>query len=179
MDQSRVVNAHNAYVKALDFTAPGATTAQTYHGLTIVSNDKIVSRVTSWDPQVYSRTVNHVQELCHLTFGIPVDAIPGGSSGYTVSSARNELWDDEYEMALGYDLFEDLTDQTRPFKIREYLFKGANNAYRIWEYSGCWMTEKNIEGFSSDGDGAIKLTASITFVRRNLVGGSGRTTPKD
>ena len=167
-------NAFEVQVTPMDFEAEGAPTAQTFHGFSLVVGNKIVARVESWSPQVYSRNVTQLWELNHNTFGRPVEIIPGIGSGYTSSCSRVELWDEEFELALGFRLFEDLTDQNKPFKTQEYFFKGRI-LYRKWEYLGCWLTEKNVEGYQNQGEGTIKMTANISYVNRKLRGGSGRT----
>ena len=166
-------NEFGVNVKPMDFEAAGAPTSQVFHGLTIVSNDKMIGRINSWTPQAYQRDVNHVYELGYKTFGRPVDAIPGPARGFTASVARNEVWDNEFELTLGYDLMADLADQDRPFAIDEYLFKG-DEIYRKWSYSGCWFQDKDVDGYQADGDGAIRINATILYVSRKLTGGTGR-----
>jgi hypothetical protein len=91
--------------------------------------------------------------------------VPGGSSGYTISAARTEVWSNEIEVAFGYDLFDDLMDQTYPFACSEFLWKGVT-LYRHWKYHGCWFTDRNESEVSSTGEGIISVNASIMFVNR-------------
>ena len=159
-------NQHNVTTTPLDFNAEGAPTAQTMHGVSIGVDNNIVGRIVSWTPQAYTRDVNHQYELNHRTYGRPVDAVPGPSRGYTISFSRTEMWDDEVEISFGFNLFTDLADQTRPFKCNEYLFRG-NRTYRKWEYTGCWFQDRNIEGYNSDGEAAIRVSATLLYVARN------------
>ena len=159
-------NAHRVTVTPLDFEADGAPTVQTYHGLSIAVDDAIIGRIVSWNPQVYQRDVNHVYELNHKTAGRPVDAVPGPSRGYTISATRNEMWDDELEVAMGDTLYDDLADQVRPQVIDEFLFKGEA-LYRRWRYTGGWFTDRNVEGFSADGDFIVRISANFTYVSRS------------
>ena len=70
------------------------------------------------------------------------------------------------ERALGYsNVFDDLLDQTKPFSIREFWLRGTETA-QIWEYSGCWFTNKNMDAITSDGDGITKISATIAYVSR-------------
>tara|TARA_R100001079_G_scaffold104258_1_gene70752 strand:- start:7160 stop:7678 length:519 start_codon:yes stop_codon:yes gene_type:complete len=159
-------NPHGVRVRPLDLDAPGAPTIKTYHGLSIVVNGRIVGRINSWSPKMYSRDGNHVWELNHLTFGRAVDYVPSVNRGYEISCNRVEVWNQEFEVALGYPaVWADLIDQNRPFSIQEYLFRGST-VYRVWLYSGCWFKSRNEDSFSADGDAQIKLSAEIAFVSR-------------
>tara|TARA_R100000656_G_scaffold104176_1_gene76188 strand:+ start:229915 stop:230433 length:519 start_codon:yes stop_codon:yes gene_type:complete len=159
-------NAHGVRVRPLDFDAEGAPTIKTYHGISIVVGGRIVGRIQSFKPNMYTRQGNHVYEVNHLTFGRPVDYVPSINEGYNISVSRVEVWNQEFELALGYSaVWSDLIDQNRPFTIQEYLFKG-NTVYRVWLYSGCWFTNRNEDGFESKGDAQIKATGEIQFVSR-------------
>lgn len=161
-------NAHQVTVKPLDFNDEHAPTIQTYHGLSIAYKDKIIGRIVSWNPQVYQRDANHAYELNHKTAGRPIDIVPGPSRGYTISATRNEMWDNEIEVAMGDELYDDLADQTSPKVVDEYLFKG-NALYRCWRYTGCWFTERNVEGFQADGDYMVRISANLMYVSRRRV----------
>ena len=63
-----------------------------YHGAAIVVNNAIVGRIQSWHPEgAYNRDGEHVYELSNVTIGLPVDYVPGKSTGFTVSFARTEV----------------------------------------------------------------------------------------
>jgi hypothetical protein len=160
-------NVHEVKVTPLDFAATGAPTIKTYHGLSIVVEGNIVGRINSWQPNgAYNRNGTHIYELHHNTFGVPVDYVPSVATGFTIAFARAEVWDQEIERTLGFtNVFNNLTDQTRPFIIQEYLFKGQD-LYRVWQYSGCWFQEKNFDAFTSDGDGVHRVTGTIAYVSR-------------
>lgn len=161
-------NAHKVQVEPLDFSHEHAPTVQTYHGLSIAVDDKIIGRIISWNPQTHQRDANHVYELNHKTAGKPVDAVPGAQRGNTISATRNEMWDNEIERAMGDKLYNDLTDQTHPHIIHEFLFKGQS-LYRMWEYTGCWFTDRNVEGFSADGDFMVRISCNMLFVARHCL----------
>lgn len=159
-------NPHGVRVRPLDFDAPGAPTIKTYHGISIVVNGRIIGRIQSWAPQMYSRDGNHVYELNNLTFGRPVDYVPSVNTGYNVTVNRVEVWDQEFEIALGYPaVWSDLIDQNRPFTMQEYLLRGAT-VYRIWSYSGCWFKTRNEDQFENQGDAMIKANGDVAFVSR-------------
>lgn len=162
-------NTHSVRVKPIDFNADGSVSSKTYHGATIVVNDKIIGRISSWNPQVYSRPGTHVYELSYRTYGRPIDYVPGRSEGYTASISRTEVWNEELEITLGFGaVFADLADQDRPWTTHEYLFRGYD-VYRLWKYSGCWFQDKNEDAYSTDGDSIVRLTATVAFVSRVLL----------
>lgn len=159
-------NPHGVQVRPLDLDAPGSPTIKTYHGMSIVVNGRIVGRIKSWQPQMYNREGSHVYELNHLTWGRPVDYVPSKNTNYTASVARSEVWDQEFEIALGYPaVWSDLIDQNRPFSVQEYLFRGST-VYRVWLYSGCWFTQRNNSQASAEGDPVQTADGSISFVSR-------------
>lgn len=160
-------NAFGVRTKPLDFTADGAPTTKTYHGLAIVVAGKIVGRVESWQPQMYSRGGGHVHELNAFTFGRPVDYVPGVATNFTVQCSRTEVWNQEFEKALGFSaVFADLIDQDRPFSVHEYIYKGTE-LYRVWVYSGCWFQDRNEEAVQSTSDAPkYMVNATIAFVSR-------------
>jgi len=163
-------NAFGIDVKPLDFTVPDAPTTKTYHGASIVVGGNIVGRITSWQPSgAYTRDVAHVYELSHVTWGRPVDIVPGRATGFQVSFTKVEVWFQELEIALGYPaVWNDLTDQDRPFTAYEYLFRGAT-LYRVWQYRGCWFNERTEDAQTSDGDGIFKATCTMSYVHRNRI----------
>jgi len=160
-------NAFGIQTPALDYTVPDAPTTKVYHGASIVVNGNIVGRITSWNPSgAYNREANHVYEVSHVTWGRPVDIVPGRSTGYTIAVGRTEVWFQELEIALGYPaVWDDLSDQDRPFTIFEYLFRGST-LYRVWRYAGCWFQDRNEAEYSAEGDGRVTLTATILYVQR-------------
>lgn len=160
---------NTAGVKAapIDFGKEYAPTVQMYHGGTIVVNSKIIGRITNWQPAgAYTREGNHVYEINSNTWGLPVDYVPGRSTGFNITYTRNEVWGQELELALGYgNVWENLTDQNYPFVANEYLFRGEA-LYRSWSYLACWFAEKNPEAWAADGDGIIKVSCNMNYVSR-------------
>jgi len=158
-------------VKPLDYSVEGALTTKVYHGVSITAGDnKIIGRIQSWQPDSYTREGIHLYELADLSFGRPVEYIPGKTTGFTVAITRAEVWNSEMELAFGFPtLFDDLIDQTRPFKVKEFWIKGSAGTSQIWEYKGCWFTGKNIDAITSDGDGITKITASLAYVARHKI----------
>lgn len=160
-------NAFGVQSPSLDYNDPGAPTTMSYHGAAIVVQNNLVGRIQSWHPDgAYNRDGEHVYELSKVTMGKPIDLVPGKATGFTVSFARTEVWGQEFERALGYsDVFSDLTDQTRPFVVQEFLYKGSD-PYRIYQYSGCWLMSKNQEAWSSDGNYIHKISGQLKYVSR-------------
>jgi len=160
-------NAFGISVKPLDFSVPDAPTTKTYHGLSIVVGGNIVGRIKSFSPEgAYTREAVHVYELSHVTWGRPVDIVPGKATGFNLSMTRVEVWFQELELALGYPaVWNDLCDQDRPFTCYEYLFRGAT-LYRVWRYAGCWFTARTESEATSDGDGLYTTTSGMMYVQR-------------
>lgn len=155
---------------------------QTFHGVSIGGgrdgSDGLqkgtispIGRISSWNPQVYTRDAIHTRELSSTTFGRPVDITPGFNSTYSVSMTRVEVWQKEAEVVFGLttadEVFEDLMDQDRPFSVDEVLMRGST-LYRHWKYRGCWFTNLNTNGFETEGgDTRIVRTGEFMFVRRS------------
>ena len=159
-------NPHGVRVQPLDLSAPGAPTIKTYHGLSIVVEGRIVGRIKNWNPQMYSRNGTHVYEVNHLTWGRAVDYVPAVNTGYSISVERVEVWNQEFERALGYPaVWSDLIDQNRPFSVQEYLFRGST-IYRVWLYSGCWFKSRNESAATDQGEAIYSATGEIAFVSR-------------
>jgi len=160
--------AYTKNVRPLTYAEDGITT-KTYHGTTIAVNNRIIGRITSWQPTAYSREGNHIYELNAATWGRPVDYVPGKSSGFTIALTRVEVWKNELELALGIAnaQFEDLMDQTAPFNANEILCKGAIT-YQIWTYYGCWFQERNEDAQTADGDGVFRCNATMAYISRQL-----------
>ncbi len=160
-------NAAGVRVNPVDFAQANTPTTQMYHGGTIVVNDKIIGRINAWQAAgAYNRDGAHVYEVNKETWGLPVDYVPGRATGFNITFTRNEVWDQELELALGYGaVWKDLTDQTFPFTAIEMLFKGSA-LYRSWSYFGCWFTEKNPVEWSSEGDGIHSVSCNMAYISR-------------
>ncbi len=166
-------NAHQVTVKPMNFDAAGAPTTKSIHGLTIAVNGRVIGRVSSWNPQPYTRAGAHVYELSYATYGRPVDYIPGRAEGFTASFTRSEVWSGEIELALGFSaVFDDLADQDRPWDTDEFLVRGSNGnniLYRWIKYTGCWFTSRNEDAYTSDGEAAVRVNGEVSYVgRRSL-----------
>lgn len=163
-------NPYNARVNNLEHSKT-ANTAMTYHGGAIVAKGRVVGRIKDWTPGKFNRTVTEIREISNTTFGVPVDNVPGISSGYTVSFSRTEVWEEELETVLGYGAtWNSLADQTKPFEAFEYLFRGDTN-YRTWLYKGCWFTDKSLNTWSAEGTGVIEVSCEFAYVVRHRVSG--------
>ena len=158
-------------VSPLDYSAAntqGALTTKVYHGVSISNGDNnIIGRIQSWQPDSYTREGIHLYELADLSFGRPVEYIPGKATGFTIAITRAEVWQAEMELAFGFGTtFDDLIDQTRPFSVKEFWIKGNSGTSQVWDYKGCWFTGKNIDAMTWDGDGVTKISATLAYVSR-------------
>ena len=150
-------------------------TTKVYHGVTITAgeNCKIIGRIQSWQPDAFTREGIHLYELSNGAFGRPVEYVPGKATGFTVAVTRAEVWDSEMEIAFGFEsAFADLIDQTRPFSLQEYWYRGAK-AWQQWNYKGCWFTGKNMDAIEANGDGVTKISATLAYVSRQKLQGKG------
>lgn len=153
-------------VKPLDLDQPGSPTTMTYHGASIRVGNNIIGRIKEWTPGQFTRQVNAIREVNRSTWGVPIDNVPGIAEGFNISFTRSEIWGDEIERAFGYTTpWTNLTDQTYPFEVDEILFRG-NVQYRVWQYKGCWFTEKNLNAWSADGNGIIEVSCGLAYVTR-------------
>jgi len=159
-------------VKPLDYRGEDPLTTKTYHGVSIVAKngagqEAIVGRIQSWQPDAYTREGVHLYELSYKRWGRPVEYIPGKATGFTIAVTRAEVWNAEMEIAFGFsNQFNDLLDQDRPFKVKEYWLKGSSSV-QIWEYRGCWFQSKNVDAVTSDGDGVARISATLAYVSHN------------
>ncbi len=157
-------NQFGVHVPGLDQNAPGFPDAQTYHGFFMVARNRIVGRMQSFQTSHYSRGGNHVMELNAFTAGHPVEYVPTVAQNFKCSFLHGEIWNGEMELALGFPaVFADLTDQTRSFNVEEWLQRGRE-LYRIWQYAGMWLNEKNREEYSVGGDYQVKVKGEASFV---------------
>ena len=148
---------------------------KTYHGLTIIGeNGLIVGRIQSYTPTFASRAVESVYELNGLTWGRPIDNVPGIESGRSLTLSRVEVWNEEMEIVLSNQAdvlrtggveWPDLAEQTRPFVLQEVLFKG-NTRYRTWEYLGCWFTSKTVGAYGAQTSPQVVADAGANYVVR-------------
>lgn len=150
----------------VNFDAPYAPTAQTYHGFAVQVDGVTIGRITDWTPVSLDRDITPVYELNPKTWGQPVDQVPGKATTFQVAFSRVEVWGEEIEKAFGaQDVYSLLLDQNAPFTIDEFYSRG-NVPYRLFRYLGCWFSSKSVDGFSSEGDAIIKISGDITFVNR-------------
>jgi len=155
-------------VKVLDYNHANAEfTSKTWHGFNLYSDGVFIGRCNSYQPTARTRTVTAVRELSRDTFGRVIEQVPGIADGYTISIARVEVWEKELELAFGFDArFDDLTDQDRPFTLKEELFKGAS-LYHNWIYTGCWFSSLGEDAYTADGDAIVRNNAEITYTYRH------------
>lgn len=147
-------------------------TTKVYHGVSITAGDDsttVIGRIQSWQPDSYTRDGIHLYELATTSWGRPVEFVPGKATGFTIAVTRAEVWNAEMEKAFNNDnsqeLYNDLIDQVKPFKIREFWIRGEEK-YTIWTYHGCWFTNKNLEAITSDGDGITRISATLAYVSK-------------
>jgi hypothetical protein len=160
------VNPFGVQVKPIDYGDEFAPTTKTAHGLSIVCNNQTVGRINSWSPTSYSRTGVFIREINKDTWGLPIDYVPGMQNDTTIAMARAEVWSEEIEVAFGEDAeYANLCDQTKPFKLYEYLYRGAT-LYRVWVYLGVWFQEKNVDAITPDGDGVYRVSPTVAYVSK-------------
>lgn len=168
-------------VQSFDYAdADNMITSKVYHGVSIIAgvteaNKSVVGRIQSWQPDSYTREGVHLYELANTSWGRPVEYIPGKATGFTIAITRAEVWFSEIERAVFNDqsitLYDDLIDQNKPFTVREFWIRdGADQAYNIWTYRGCWFQNKNTDAITADGDGITRITATLAYVSKTHTG---------
>jgi len=167
-------NPYGVLTTPLVYDSPdGAPTTKTYHGITIEVDGAVVGRIQTWHPSgAYSREGELVYELNNLSWGLPVDYVPGRATGFTVTATVAEIWNAEIEVQLGLgdEQFAHLVEQNHPFTCREWWFRGVSE-YRIWTYLGCWLTDANEENFTAEGNARVMRNFSFTYVSRQRTSG--------
>lgn len=166
-------NPFSQQVEPLDHTVPDASTSKTYHGIALVVNGKVLGRIQSWNNTgAYTREFEHVRELNNLTFGRPVDIVPGIGTGYTISASVAELWGSEIEIQTGAsERYIDLISQVRPFTAQEFWFRGSD-PYEVITYLGCWMTDRNESEYTPEGTPRVMANFQFAYVSRQRTAGT-------
>lgn len=169
---------------ALDFTAAHAAlqpTTKTYHGMVLLTEfggtQYEVGRLSNWQTSAMTREAKHIYELNKATMGLPVDIVPGKSSGYEVTMSRMEVWNQELELVLGMEQpFRTLMDQRWPVTLYEVLYKGGE-LYRTWKFPCCWATSWQISENSAEGDMVISVNATFAHLPKVLMPGGSAYKP--
>lgn len=165
-------NPYSVTATPLDYGVEDAPTSKTYHGIVLEVGGAVLGRVQSWHPSgAYTRDGEHVWELNNRTWGLPVDYVPGRATGFEVTGTVAELWGAEIEIQLGLsdDQFNNLIEQSRPFTAREYWFRG-NSFYQLFTYRGCWLSDRNEESFSAEGNARVMANFTFRYISRTRSG---------
>jgi len=166
-------NPFGVIARPINFDAEDAPTSKTYHGITISVDGNVIGRVQNWDTTgAYAREGEHVYELNNLTWGKPVDYVPGRWTGLSISATVAEMWNAEVEVQIGLvapgQQIADLIHQNRPFTAHEFWFRHVA-IYRIWAYRGCWLTDRNEKAYARDGNARVIAKFNFNYVSRQLV----------
>ena len=158
---------------------PPNTRTQTSHPLVILANGVPIGAVQKWSPD-QSMNAEHVYELGSFTgpfgatFGTPYEAVPGNTTGMTISVDRYDLWTSQMERAFGTTSLDMLSNDpgdpntTGLFTLRERWATPNNaNRYAI-QYEGCWFTKIG-RTFSSTDNRIVNVSATIIYTCRTRV----------
>lgn len=143
----------------------------TYSGLTIAvggadGKPQAIGRIQSWNRDAMTRTMTMKWELSRESNGRPIEIVPGKADGYSISIERIEIWEQEFEIALGYPfVFADLMDMRWSVDLLEYKYRG-DELYRLWKYPNCWINSLSEGQPSSEGDGIYIASASLNYLPR-------------
>lgn len=173
LDTSLSRNKFGIVTPSLDYgTRRGYTPeAMTYAGLTLAVGGqdnaiKAIGKIQSFQRDAATRTITQKWELNKDTYGRPVDQVPGKADGYSMSLERIEIWEQEFEIAMGFPfVFADLMDQRWAFDLYEYRYRG-NELYRLWKYPQCWINSLSDGQPSADGDGIYQASATLQYLPR-------------
>lgn len=164
-----MANQYGVKVQPLDLSDQYAPNTKTYHGIQILFNGRVVGRITNWDVTPYTRDATLIYELDRDTAGMPVDIVPGKTTGRTITATRVELWKKEVETVIvPGQHWADLSQQIRAFWILENMYAGSD-LYQTYVYVGCWFTDRKEDPWAADGDFVVRAQLAITFVNRIAV----------
>ena len=89
-------NAFGVETAAIDHTAEGTPTVQTYHGGTIAVGNNVIGRINEFQAAgAYNREMSHVYEVNHKTWGNPCSratAIASPARCRTAGQSRRKVW---------------------------------------------------------------------------------------
>lgn len=105
--------------------SPPITRTRTTHALLIRVGGRNVGAIYKWDI-TQRRDIKSKFEVNPYGYGLPADIVPATLATRTISVERADLYDDIMEECFGSKELVTLTDQTRPFNLREvWLAPGA------------------------------------------------------
>lgn len=148
---------------------PPVTTIRTSHGITIqAENGVIIGFITNFTP-AQGKAVTPAYELNADTSGLPIENIPGNVSGLSLDVSRYDIYPRRMEEAFGTPDFEMLSDQNRPFIVREITRipggDGESFTTEVRQYTGCWFTSIG-RGFRADDTRIIMVSARLVYLRK-------------
>lgn len=105
--------------------SPPITRARTTHALLIRVGGRNVGAIYKWST-VQRRSMKSKFEVNPYGYGLPADLVPSTLETRSISVDRVDLYDEILEECFGSRELVTLTDQTRPFNLREvWLAPGA------------------------------------------------------
>lgn len=144
------------------------TRTRTTHGLTLRDGrtGRLFGAIHTFSPK-QTRAVEEEFEINRDSRGIPVDLVPQNLTSRTLGLSRYDLYTRVMEELFGTTELHILTDQRRPFRIRETWLAPATVAVlgagpRIYEYIDCWFTDIGRTLSASD-DRIVKVEATLMF----------------
>jgi len=142
------------------------TRTRTSHALTIRdgATGQLIGAIYTFAPK-QARTLEEEYEINRDTRGLPVDIVPQNLTTRTLQIARYDLFTKIMEDVFGHKEMVILTDQKRPFRIRETWRDPAailGGGRRIYEYTGCWFQDLG-RTLSATDDRIVKVDATLMF----------------
>jgi len=150
-------------------TNPPVTTVRTSHGISIQTEQGVViGFIQSFQPG-QNRGVTPIYELNAETSGIPVENVPGNVGNLILQVSRYDIYPQRMEQVFGTRDFEMLSDQNRPFLVREIqrvpTGDGTSFTEEVRQYVGCWFTSIGRNYASSD-TRIVMVSASLAYLRK-------------
>jgi hypothetical protein len=141
------------------------------HALTIrVGTGRVVGAIKTFAPS-QGRTVDDEFEVNSAASGMPVDLVPQTVNKREFRIERYDLYTKIMEEVFGTKEIVVLTDQFRPFSLRE-IWRGPagvlTGQQRIYEYTGCWFTDIG-RVMDASGDRVVAADATVTWLDRRRV----------
>lgn len=138
------------------------------HALTIrTGSGRAIGAVKTFS-YAQSRSIDEEFEVNAQGSGMPVDLVPQNVTRREIRIERYDLYTKIMEEVFGTSELVVLTDQYRPFVLRE-IWKGPagilTGGQRIYQFTGCWFSDLG-RTMSTDGNRVVMADATVTWTDR-------------
>jgi hypothetical protein len=147
------------------------TTTRLSHALTLrIGPGQIVGAVFAFSPS-QRRSIDEEWEVDAAASGLPSDIVPQALTERTIRIERYDIYTRLMEEITGTKELIVLTDQSRPFILREVWrapYGVLTGGQRVYEYLNCWFSDLG-RTVRSDDNRVVSVEATIVWGRRRRV----------